>query len=194
MEFYDYIRNCNDKGHVEVGDGLIFVHTDEKSEVINCNNQQLLELSQDEYCINAMNGYFLICNKQSRNYYILNKEKKSLFTISNSNLIILEHRDKIVYFDNELNAVRVLDYAGKILLSINDEFASTFKSAHQISNYIISFEFLPSFEDREFSNEFCRKCIVINIANNEIILQGECFAHYDKSVVADASYFEIPVH
>lgn len=147
MEFYDYIRNCNDKGHVEVGDGLIFVHTDEKSEVINCNNQQLLELSQDEYCINAMNGYFLICNKQSRNYYILNKEKKSLFTISNSNLIILEHRDKIVYFDNELNAVRVLDYAGKILLSINDEFASTFKSAHQISNYIISFEFLPSFED-----------------------------------------------
>lgn len=76
MEFYDYIRNCNDKGHVEVGDGLIFVHTDEKSEVINCNNQQLLELSQDEYCINAMNGYFLICNKQSRNYYILNKEKK----------------------------------------------------------------------------------------------------------------------
>ena len=193
MEFYDYIRNYNDKSYIDVGDGLISVHTDEKSEVINCNNQQLLELSQDEYCISAMNGCFLICNRQLQNYYILNKEKKRLATINNSNITILEQRDKIAYFDNELDAVCVLDFAGKRLLSINDEFASTFKSAHQISNYIISFEFLPSFEDKEFSNEFCRKCVVINIANNEIILQGECINHYDKSVVADASYFEIPV-
>lgn len=59
MEIWNYIRAYNDKSHIEIGDGLISVHTDEKSEVVNCNNQQILELSKDEYCINAKNGYFL---------------------------------------------------------------------------------------------------------------------------------------
>ena len=162
MEIWNYIRAYNDNSHIEVGDGLISVHTDEKSEVINCNNQQILELSQDEYCINAKNGYFLICNKQSRIYYILNKRKDHVATICNSCLTILEHRDMIVYFDNKLNAVCILDFTGKKLLSINEEFASTFKSAHQISDYIICIEFQPLFEERKFNNEYCSKCIVIN--------------------------------
>lgn len=193
MEIWNYIRAYNDNSHIEVGDGLISVHTDEKSEVINCNNQQILELSQDEYCINAKNGYFLICNKQSRIYYILNKRKDHVATICNSCLTILEHRDMIVYFDNKLNAVCILDFTGKKLLSINEEFASTFKSAHQISDYIICIEFQPLFEERKFNNEYCSKCIVINISNNEIILQGEYIDGYDKSVVTDASYFDFPV-
>lgn len=193
MEIYNYIRAYNDKSHIEVGDGLISVHTDEKSEVVNCNNQQILELSQDEYCINVKNGYFLICNKLSRIYYILNKQKEPIVTINNSYLTILEHRDMIVYFDNELNAVCILDFAGKKLLSINDECVSTFKSAHQISNYIICLEFRPFFEEREFDNEYCSKCIVINISNHEIILQGKYINGYDKSVIADASYFDFPI-
>lgn len=193
MDIYDYIRHYKDNSHIEVGDGLISVHTYEKSEVVNCNNQQILELSQDEYCINAKNGYFLICNEQSRIYYILNKRKESIVTISNNCLTILEHRNMIVYFDNELNAVCILDFTGKKVFSINDEFASTFKSAHQISDYIICIEFRPFFEESEFRNEYCNKCIVINISNNEILLQGEYIDGYDKSVVADASYFDFPV-
>lgn len=193
MEIWDCIRAYNNKSHIEVGDGLISVHTDKKSEVVNCNNQLILELSQDEYCINAKNGYFLIYNKQSRIYYILNKRKDHIVTIISSWLTILEHRDIIVYFDNELNAVCILDFTGKKLLSINDEFASTFKSAHQISDYIISLDFQPLFEERKFNNEYFSKCIVINISNNEIILQGEYIDGYDKSVVTDVSYFEYPV-
>lgn len=196
MEIYDYIRLFRDQSQIEIGDGLLSIHTDKKSEVVNCNNQQILELSQDEYCINAKNGFFLICNEQSRSYYILNKKKEHIVTISSYCLVILEHRDLIAYFDSEIREVRVLDFAGKELFSIKSEFASTFKSAHQISDYIICLEFMSHFEEDEYNknyyNNSYNKCIVLNISNNEIILQGEYIDGYDKFVVSEASYFELP--
>lgn len=198
MDIHDYIRLYKDNSHIEVGDGLISIHTDKKSEVVNCNNQQILELSLNEYCINAKNGFFLICNEQSKIYSILNKKKELIVTISSYCLVILEHRDLIAYFDSEIHEVCVLDFAGKKLFSIDSEFASTFKSAHQISDYIICLKFMPHFEEDQYNkngyyNSYYNKCIVLNISNNEIILEGECIDGDDRYVVSEASYFELPI-
>lgn len=198
MDIYNYIRPYKDNSHIEVGDGLISVHTNEKSEVINCNNKKILDLSQDEYCINAKNGFFLICNIQSKKYYILNKKKERIVTISSYSLTILEHRNLIAYYDSEIYEVRIVDFAGKKLFSIDSEFASTFKSAHQISEYIICLEFMPNFEEDQYNkngyyNSCYNKCIVLNISNNEIILEGKCVDGYDRYVVSEASYFEFPI-
>lgn len=198
MDIYNYIRPYKDNSHIEVGDGLISVHTNEKSEVINCNNKKILDLSQDEYCINAKNGFFLIFNIQSEKYYILNKKKERIVTISSYSLTILEHRNLIAYYDSEIYEVRIVDFAGKKLFSIDSEFASTFKSAHQISEYIICLEFMPNFEENQYNkngyyNSCYNKCIVLNISNNEIILEGECVDGYDRYVVSEASYFELPI-
>lgn len=74
MEISDYIRQIRDNCHTAIGDGMIFVHTNNKSEIVKFGGESILELSQEEHCINAKNGYFLICNKQTDKYYIIDKD------------------------------------------------------------------------------------------------------------------------
>lgn len=192
MKTINYIRQFHDQSHIEVGDGFISVHTKEKSEVLNYDGKQILELSSDEYCINVQNGFFLIYNEKSQIFYILNKVKESIVSIKTSNLIVPKFRNIIVYYDDKIDSVCVVDYSGKSLFVLNNDFTYSFKTAYQISNYILCLEFQSLFQEREFNNEYCNKCIVVNIPNKEVLVQGEYVEGYDKTVINDVSYFELP--
>lgn len=191
MEISDYIRQFRDESHIEVGDGLFSVHTNNRSEVINYKGTSIFKLSQEEYCINAKNGYFLICNVQTDKCYILDKSKQTKAIFSTYNLFVPKFRNIIVYYDSELNSIRVIDYAGKTLYTFDGEFVYSFESAHQISHDFVVLEFNPSFEDEMFNNCGFRKCIVINISNKEVVLQGKFADGYDETIISEVSYFEL---
>lgn len=193
MDTFYYIQQFHNKSHIEVGDGFISVHTEKKSEVLNYEGKPILELSNEEYCISAQNGFFLICNNKSNDFYILNKAKEIIVSIKTHNLLVSRFRNIIVYYDNKIDSVCIVDYAGRTLFVLNNGFTSSFQTAYQISHYILCLEFKPLFEEREFNRKYYKnKCIVFNIPNKEILVQGESVEGYDKTVITDVSYFELP--
>lgn len=193
MEISDYIRQIRDNCHTAIGDGMIFVHTNNKSEIVKFGGESILELSQEEHCINAKNGYFLICNKQTDKYYIIDKDKQIKKTIDTNCLSVPKFRNIIVYYDRKRNLVRIINYAGKLLYTFDSNFVNLFESASQISNDLVCLEFYPTFECDDFENYLYHKCVVVNIPNEKVILQGKWHGNFDENIISEVSYFEFPI-
>ena len=72
MQILDYRRLFKaNNNYLLIGDGFLSFNNENKSEVKNGAGMTLLEFKPEEYCINAKNGFFLVCNSKTDSFYII---------------------------------------------------------------------------------------------------------------------------
>lgn len=191
MQIYDYIYKFRDNHYIYIGDGLISCHTDKESKVINADGKLILELSKEEYCINAKNEYYLIANRLKNCFYIINNKRESIFYFEVSSISILKYRDIFAYYNNESNSVLFLNYTGQKVFEYTCDELSNIYEIYQLTSDIVVLELGVDFEYRDFNNNL-RKNIIINISTNKIVKQGTQEYDKDISIICDAILFELP--
>lgn len=195
MTIFDYITKFRRKSHIDIGDSLISVHTNDCSKVINVVDKTIIEFSTDEYCINAKNGFYLIANSKTNCFYIVNSQKEVVRNIEIDRISLLESRDFYVYGKEDSKSILVLDYSGQIIYDYTCESSYSFIEAHLISRYIISFEFYPNFDCCEFYNNDLHKSVVINIATKQILKEGTTTDYdEDETIICDVTSFKFPIY
>lgn len=191
MQIYDYIYKFRDYHYIYIGNGLISYHTDKESKVINADSKLILELSEEEYCINAKNGYYLIANQLKDCFYIINNKRESIFNFEVSSISILKHRDIYAFHNNESNSVLFLNYTGQKVFEYACDELSNIYEVYQLTSDIVVLELGVDFESRDFDNNL-RKNIIINISTNKIVKQGTQKYDKDISIICDPMLFELP--
>ena len=191
MQIYDYIRKFKNDHYIYIGDGLISFHTDKESKVINADGKLILELSKEEFCINAKNECYLIANRLNDSFYIINNKRETIFHFEVHNISIMKYRDIFAFYNNESNSVFFLNYTGKKVFEYACDELSNIYEIYQLTSDIVVFELGVNFESRDFNNNL-RKNLIINISTNKIIKQGTQKYDEDISIICDAMLFELP--
>lgn len=191
MTIYDYIDKFRDNRYIYIGDGLISSHTDDKSLVFNGDGKVLMELSKEEYCINAKNSHYLIANWERKRFYIINNDRETIFQCEESSISILKYRDVYAFYCSESNSVQFINFAGKKVFEYTCKSFNSVYEIYQLTPDIVSLEVAADFECRDFDNNL-RKNIIINISTNQIVKQGTFEYDNDKSIICNAMLFELP--
>ncbi len=191
MWIYDYIQQFRNNSIIYVGDGLVSYHNDKESKVINSDKKLILELSNDEYCINAKNGYYLIANRTKECFYIINNERHIVSNFKVSSISILKFRDIYAYFCDECNSVVFLNFSGEIIFEYKIENYSSLYNVHQLTTDIVFLELAVDFECHDFDNNL-HKNIILNISINKVVKQGIQEYDKDKSILCNTTLFDLP--
>lgn len=147
MTVSDFEYKFRDNSHLSIGEGLISVHTKKCSKVINALDEIIIELTIDEYCVNAKNGFYLIANRKDNKFFIVNSKKEVINTIDSNRLSLLESSGYYVYSCEDSDSILVLDYSGRKIYDYLPESNYGFVDAHEISSSIVVFDFYTDFYD-----------------------------------------------
>lgn len=192
MTVSDFEYKFRDNSHLSIGEGLISVHTKKCSKVINALDEIIIELTIDEYCVNAKNGFYLIANRKDNKFFIVNSKKEVINTIDSNRLSLLESSGYYVYSCEDSDSILVLDYSGRKIYDYLPESNYGFVDAHEISSSIVVFDFYTDFYDQDFNSCKFYKSVVINITTNQVLKHGTKEYDRDKTIICDASAFELP--
>lgn len=202
MEINDYQISrhyFSDHSHLEIGDGLIYVRSKNKSEIINYAGKTILSIPLEYSCYGVNNGHFVICNKNhnyndwdKQHFKIVDINNEEICTFKSSQIFLFPSCNFIICRDDEdFNNIKIIDYNGKELLSYNC--GTLFRSAKVINNHIIALEFETEFEYDFFKEKIEGKYYIIDIIQKKVILQGETKEGYDLKVIDDVDKFDLPL-